>query len=79
MCMIMDINTHRGAVSIRTNIVINDQLMQDALSLTGLSTKRDVVELALKTLVQLKKQTRVRALRGKLEWEEDLEWSRLDK
>ncbi|MEK9555022.1 MAG: type II toxin-antitoxin system VapB family antitoxin [Gammaproteobacteria bacterium] len=63
----------------RTNIVINDQLMQDALSLTGLSTKRDVVELALKTLVQLKKQTRVRALRGKLEWEGDLEWSRLDK
>ena len=63
----------------RTNIVINDQLMQDALSLTGLSTKRDVVELALKTLVQLKKQTRVRVLRGKLEWEGDLEWSRLDK
>jgi Arc/MetJ family transcription regulator len=63
----------------RTNIVINDQLMQDALSLTGLSTKRDVVELALKTLVQLKKQTRVRALLGKLEWEGDLEWSRLDK
>jgi Arc/MetJ family transcription regulator len=53
--------------------------MQDALSLTGLSTKRDVVELALKTLVQLKKQTRVRALLGKLEWEGDLEWSRLDK
>ena len=63
----------------RTNIVINDQLMQDALSLTGLSTKRDVVELALKTLVQLKKQTRVRALRGKLDWEGDLGWSRLDK
>jgi len=63
----------------RTNIMINDQLMQDALSLTGLSTKRDVVELALKTLVQLKKQTRVRALRGKLEWEGDLERSRLDK
>jgi Arc/MetJ family transcription regulator len=77
--MIMDINTHRGAVSMRTNIVINDQLMRDALSLTGLSTKRDVVELALKTLVQLKKQTRVRALLGKLEWEGDLEWSRLDK
>ncbi|HLE56496.1 MAG TPA: type II toxin-antitoxin system VapB family antitoxin, partial [Rhodothermia bacterium] len=42
----------------RTNIVIDDALMREARRLTGLNTKRDTVELALKTLVRLKKQER---------------------
>ena len=37
----------------RTNIVIDDQLMQDTLKVTGLKTKRDVVELGLRTLLRL--------------------------
>lgn len=40
----------------RTNIVIDDPLMEDALRLTGLKTKRETVELGLKTLVRLRKQ-----------------------
>lgn len=56
----------------RTNVVIDDQLMADAMESTGLKTKRAVVEEALRTLVQLKAQERVRSLRGKLQWEGDL-------
>ncbi|MEX2481865.1 MAG: type II toxin-antitoxin system VapB family antitoxin [Gammaproteobacteria bacterium] len=57
----------------RTNIVIDDKLMADALEATGASTKREVVELGLKTLVRQHKQQAVRKLRGKLKWEGDLD------
>lgn len=57
----------------RTNIVIDDELMNDALRLSGLRTKREVVESALRLLVQLKKQEGIRLYRGKLRWEGDLD------
>lgn len=64
----------------RTNIEIDDKLMKDALKLTGLKTKREAVELALDTLVRLKRQeSKAKKLRGKLHWEGDLEAMRLDK
>jgi Arc/MetJ family transcription regulator len=63
----------------RTNIVIDDQLMTDALKITGLTTKREAVELGLKTLIKLKKQEVIKTLRGKLKWEGDLEAMRLNK
>ena len=56
----------------RTNVVIDDELMAEALESTGLETKRAVIEEALRTLVRLKKQEQVRSLRGKLQWEGDL-------
>lgn len=56
----------------RTNIVIDDALMSEALALTGLNTKRETVELALKTLIQLKQQEKIRQFRGKLTWDGDL-------
>lgn len=56
----------------RTNIVIDDDLLAEALSCTGLSTKKAVVEEALRTLIRLKSQEQVRALRGHLRWEGDL-------
>jgi Arc/MetJ family transcription regulator len=56
----------------RTNIVIDDELMAAALASTGLKTKKAVIEEALRTLVTLKAQERVRSLRGKLQWEGDL-------
>lgn len=62
----------------RTNIVIDDQLMTEAQRLTGITTKKGVVEAALKLLVQLKQQETVKAWRGKLQWEGDLESMRLD-
>lgn len=63
----------------RTNIEIDDELMKDALRYTGAKTKREAVELGLKTLVQLGKQVEVRKMRGKLQWEGDLDAMRNDK
>lgn len=57
----------------RTNIVIDDKLMSDALKATGVATKREVVELGLMLLVRQNKQQAVRKLRGKLRWEGDLD------
>jgi len=57
----------------RTNIVIDDDLMADALKATGLRTKKEVVEEGLKLLVKRNKQQAIRKLRGKLHWEGDLE------
>jgi Arc/MetJ family transcription regulator len=57
----------------RTNIDIDDKLMGEALKATGLKTKKDAVELGLKTLIRLKKQESIRAFRGKLTWTGDLD------
>ncbi len=57
----------------RTNIVIDDQLMSDALKATGLRTKKEAVELGLKLLVRQNEQQAIRKLRGKLNWEGDLD------
>lgn len=62
----------------RTNIVIDDKLMADALKATGARSKREVVELGLRTLVQLEQQQRIRGFRGKLKWTDDLERMRTD-
>ena len=62
----------------RTNIVIDDDLMDEALRTTGLRTKREAVELGLKTLIRLKKQEQIKAYRGKLRWEGDLDAMRCD-
>ena len=56
----------------RTNIVIDDKLMDDALKATGLTTKKEAVELGLKTLIRLKKQEKIRNFKGRLRWEGDL-------
>ena len=58
--------------TIRTNIVIDDKLMRDALRATGLKTKRETVELGLRTLLRLPQQAEIRKYRGKLKWEGDL-------
>ncbi|HEC27036.1 MAG TPA: type II toxin-antitoxin system VapB family antitoxin [Gammaproteobacteria bacterium] len=57
----------------RTNIEIDDNLMADALKATGLNTKKEAVELGLKALIKLNKQASIRALRGKLKWEGNLD------
>ncbi len=62
----------------RTNIIIDDELMSEALTLSRLKTKKAVVETGLKLLVQIKKQERIKSLRGKLKWEGDLDAMRLD-
>jgi len=63
----------------RTNIEIDDSLMSDVLKVTGLKTKREAVELGLRTLVRLRKQEKIRNFRGKLNWEGDLDSMRTEK
>ena len=64
---------------VRTNIEIDDKLMKDALKATGAKTKREAVELGLKTLVRLRAQEKARELRGKITWEGDLNAMRTDR
>ena len=64
---------------VRTNIEIDDKLMKDALRATGAKTKREAVELGLKTLVQLRAQAKARELKGKITWEGDLNTMRTDR
>lgn len=62
----------------RTNIVIDDKLMQDTLRATGLKTKREAVEEGLRTLLRLCRQAEIRRFRGKLDWQGDLDAMRAD-
>ena len=63
----------------RTNIVIDDELMKAALAATGLKTKRETVELGLRTIVRLHRQAEIKRFRGKLDWQGDLAASRTDR
>jgi Arc/MetJ family transcription regulator len=62
----------------RTNIVIDDQLMERALALSGHQTKRETVEEGLRLLVRIKEQERLRSARGRLPWDGDLDAMRRD-
>ena len=57
----------------RTNIVLDEDLIERAQKLTGIKTKREVVQEALRTLILLREQAEVRNLRGKLKWEGNLD------
>ena len=61
----------------RTNIEIDDKLMKDALRATGAKTKREAVEIGLRTLVQLRAQEKARELKGKITWDGDLNSMRI--
>jgi Arc/MetJ family transcription regulator len=63
---------------VRTNIEIDDDLMDEAMRVSGLATKRETVEAGLRLLVQLKRQQAIRSYRGKLRWEGNLERMRRD-
>ena len=63
----------------RTNIVIDDNLLERAMRVTGAKTKREAVELGLASLLRLKEQEDIRDLRGKLRWTGDLDRMRRDR
>jgi Arc/MetJ family transcription regulator len=62
---------------LRTNIVLDDDLITEAQKLTSLPTKKAVVDEALRTLIRLKKQEAILSLRGKIQWRGDLNSSRM--
>lgn len=63
----------------RTNIDIDDELLQRAMKGSGARTKKAVVEQALKLLVRVQAQTGILKLRGKVKWEGNLDQSRLSR
>lgn len=63
----------------RINIVIDDELMNLAIKTSGLSTKKEVVEEGLRLLVKVKKQKRLKMLKGQLTWEGNLDKLRAEK
>jgi Arc/MetJ family transcription regulator len=74
MCIEFSIRTHELAM--RTNIEIDDELIQKALRVSGLKTKRAVVEAGLRMLLRLKRQEDILRLVGKVHWEANLDESR---
>ncbi len=73
VCIIHAMDTHH-----RTNIVIDEQLIRETLAETGLKTKREAVELGLRTILRLSRQGHMRELRGKVAWLGDLSQMRND-
>ena len=76
--MFYEVDTHKKVV-MRTNIIIDDSLMAEALEVSGNKTKKETVEEALKLLITLKNQAKIRNFRGSLQWEGDLNTMRTDK
>jgi len=62
----------------RTNIVIDDRLMAEAMAATGLNSKKDTVEAGLRMLVKVRRQAALRELRGAVQWRGDLDAMRTD-
>lgn len=62
----------------RTNVVIDDKLMNRALRSSGCRTKKATIEMGLQLLVQINSQKKLRQLKGKITWEGDLEEMRRD-
>ena len=72
-------NVHiRKKMTMRTNIVIDDTLMNHAISVSGLKTKKETVEDALRLYVKVKGQSDILRYKGKIEWEGNLESMRRD-
>jgi Arc/MetJ family transcription regulator len=59
--------------NVRTNIVLDDKLVEEGLKITGLKTKKELVNLALKELVVRAKRKKILEFEGKIEWEGNLE------
>ncbi|MEJ2648921.1 MAG: type II toxin-antitoxin system VapB family antitoxin [Sedimentisphaerales bacterium] len=63
----------------RTNVVLDDDLIKTALKLSGFKTKKKAIEEGLKLLISLNDQKRLRRFRGKLKWSGDLDKMRTDR
>ncbi|SHH48184.1 antitoxin of type II TA system, VapB [Thermosipho atlanticus DSM 15807] len=63
----------------RTNIVIDDALIEEAMKLSNLKTKKEVVNLALKEFVQTRKRKNLKDLKGKIEFADDYDYKKMRK
>jgi len=58
---------------LRTSIILDDELVERANLLTGIKTKRELIDQALRALIQVHEQSELISLRGQLHWEGDLD------
>jgi len=72
-------NTHLGDLAMRTNVVLDDDLVKVALRLSGFKTKKKAIEEGLRLLIELNRQKRIKGFRGKLKWTGNLNKTRADK
>ena len=66
------------ATIMRTNIVIDEELIAEAMRMSGIRTKRQAVEEALRLMLRLRRQERIRHARGRIRWSGDLNRMRRD-
>ena len=78
MCMNYTHKIHLWRCNMRTNIVLDDTLMNKALKIGGLKTKKATKESALRLFIQIKGQLKIKKLKGKIHWEGNLEEMRRD-
>jgi len=57
----------------RTNIVLDDRIVKECMNITGIKTKKDVIHYALNELIRRNDQKKLLELKGKIEWDGDLE------
>jgi Arc/MetJ family transcription regulator len=79
MCKIIKKIHIQGDYVMRTNVVLDDDLVKSALSLSGLKTKKKAIEEGLKLLIQVNRQKKIKDFRGKLKWTGNLNKMRTDK
>ncbi|OHB62666.1 MAG: transcription regulator of the Arc/MetJ class [Planctomycetes bacterium RBG_13_60_9] len=63
----------------RTNVVLDDELMKSALEVSGIKTKKKAIEEGLRLLIDVHRQEKIKAFRGKLKWSGDLDRMRRDR
>jgi len=75
MCIfyIKILQTGRFLIKMRTNIVLDDKLVEKGMAITGIKTKKELVNYALKSLIDRKKMYEILSLKGKVNWEGSIE------
>lgn len=79
ICHTYSLHSHNQFIAMRTNIVIDDDLMKEAMELSRQKTKRATVEEGLRLLIYIRKQEHIRSLRGKIRWSGDSDEMRKDR
>ena len=68
-----------GENDVRTNVVLDRDLVARGLEATGLRTRRELIDHALRELLRHRDQRRILELKGRIEWHGDLEEMRRDR
>lgn len=63
----------------RTNVVVDEQLLQEARQLTGIATMRELLDAGLRELIGRERRKQILSLRGQLNWQGDLDAWRADR